>query len=407
MKKLLLSILLVGAAHGAPLTLGEALARTDAGHPWLRDRATLNAQAVARATLAAAATPMEVSLALENGLGTGEFRAARSLETTLQFSRALDWADQRAARRTVAATLSEAERLDWEERRRDLLAGTARRFVQVVATQSLLATTNQQVLLARQTVDAVQNRLAKAAATAGDLARARFALTESGLEAEHAEHLLLSARQSLASHWGATHADFSHAATTLEEMPDLPPFAVLAARLTAAPSRARFAALDRWRRAEEKLALVRQARGDTSWTAGLRRTEATDDFGLVLGLNHAWPVKQVGDAHAATARAERDRTSADSEVALLAARDTLYTLCQELSHARLEHAAARDELAPAAESWIASLEAGHAAGRYELRELLEARASLFAARRRGHQAAADYHLNLIAIELLLGGPANP
>ncbi|MDP2138715.1 MAG: TolC family protein, partial [Candidatus Didemnitutus sp.] len=69
------------------------------------------------------------------------------------------------------------------------------------------------------------------------------------------------------------------------------------------------------------------------------------------------------------------------------------------------HDTTRDEMLPAAQAWIASVESGIAVGRFDVRELLEARTALFTARRRQIQSAADYHLTLVALEQLLGGPA--
>lgn len=405
MKIFLLSLLLCGGVAAAPLTLPDALARVDAGHPWLRSRTTLISAAAARDDLASVAPPLEVSLQLENALGTGELRGARSLETTLQFSRALDQADRRSARRAVAHAQSEAERAAWEERRRVLLAETARRFVLVVAAQATIETVTQQLALSQQTVATVQTRLAKAAATVGELARAKLAHTELVIAVEHAEHDLAAARQNLATLWNAPNADFTTATADLAELPAVASFDQLAERLSSAPQQTHFAALLRWRRAEESLALTQGARGERRWSAGLRRAETTDDFGIVLGVDYAWPTKQAPRAQAALARADHDRVATDRESALLAARATLFSLYQELGHAHVEYTATHDELLPAVREWIASIETGLAAGRYELRELLEARAALFAAQRRQTQAAADYHLTLVAIEQLLGTSA--
>lgn len=406
MKIFLVFLILCSGIAAAPLTLTDALVRVDAGHPWLHTRAALTSAAEARDTLANVGPPLEFSVQLENALGTGEFRAARSLETTLQFSRALDWADRRAARRAATNAQSEAERTEWEERRRVLLAETTRRFIFVVAAQAALETAAQQVALSQQTVDTVRTRLAKAAATPGELARAKLAHTELAIAHEHTEHDLAAARRNLATLWGATTTDSDVAAANLGELPDAAPFEVLAERLAKSPAQARFAALLRWRHAEETLALTQGARGDKRWSAGLRRAEASDDFGFVLGFDYAWPTKEAPRAHAAISRAERDRVAAEKESALLAAHATLYALCQELNQARIEYAATRDELLPATREWITSIEAGITAGRYELRELLEARSAFFVAQRRQTQAAADYHLTLVAIEQLLGESAN-
>lgn len=394
------------SASAAPLTLGEALARVEAGHPWLRTRAATAAITQARQDAAAARPAGTVSLQLENALGTGEFSAARSLETTLQFSRALDWADRRAARGEAAAALNDADRLAWEENRRALLAEASRRFIRVVEHQADLATGREQADLARQTVSELEARGVRA--LPADLARARLALTEANLAAEHAEHELLSARQNLASLWGAESPGFDHAEADLATLPAAESFEQLSTRLTAAdsPWSARQASLVRWRLAQEKAARANAARGEPRWAAGLRRSEAADSFGVVLGLDYAWPSTALTGAAASEARAERERTVAEGEAALHELRAALHELCQELNHARIEHEAVRAEMLPTARAWLTGIEAGLASGRYGTRDLLEARAALFAARHRETHAAAAYHATLVEIEFLLSAPSH-
>lgn len=390
------------SASAAPLTLGEALARVEAGHPWFRTRESTVALARARQDAAAARPSGAISLQLENALGTGEFRAARGLETTLQFSRALDWADRRAARRETVGAHNEAERLAWEETRRGLLAEAARRFIRVAGQQAALAANREQAGLAGKTVDDLLARGART--TPADLARAKLLLTEANLAAEHAEHELLAARQNLASLWGADSADFDRAEADFLTLPPVEAYGQLAARLSHSPAQARQAALIRWRLAQEKLARATAARGESRWAAGLRRHEAAGDFGFVFGLDYAWPAAALTGAAAVEARAERERTAAEGEAALHELRAALYELCQELNHARIEHDTARDEMLPAAREWLAAVEAGSVAGRYSTRDLLEARTALFAARQRQIHAAAAYHATVVEIELLLTAP---
>jgi len=394
------------AAAESPLTLADALARVEAGHPFLRTRDAESRLAAARSASAAARPAAEISLQLENALGTGALSAARSLETTLQLSRALDLADRRSARATVATARNDAEHLAWEERRRELHAEAACRFIRVVAAQAALATARDAAALARRTTDAVTAQARAHVALPADTARARLALAEATLESEHTEHLLLSARHSLASLWGAPTPDFTHAIADLTTLPAAAPYETLVVRLNATPAPARYAALTRWRDAQERLARREAERGEVRWSAGLRRVEATDNFGFVFGLGYALPNRAAGAAHASEARAERDRTVAEGEAALHAVRATLFSLYQELGHARTAHATARDELIPVATAWLTALDAGLAVGRYHARDQLEAQAALLSARRRQVQAAADYHATLVELEHLLAAPAS-
>ncbi|MBI5771240.1 MAG: TolC family protein [Verrucomicrobia bacterium] len=403
---LLAALPLAASAADRTLTLADALARVEAGHPFFRTRDAESRLAAARATHATARPAAEVSLQLENALGNGELSALRSLEATLQLSRALDLADLRSARAAVAAARNSAEHLAWEERRRELHAEAACRFIRVVAAQSELSATREFADLAARTADATVAHARANVASPADVARARLALADARLEAEHAEHLLESARHSLASLWGASTPDFDTATASLAALPAAASYETLIARLGATPAQARFAALARWRGAQERLARRESTRGELRWSAGLRRVEATDNFGFVAGLGYTLPARAAAEATAAEARAERDRTVADGETALLAVRTTLFALHQELGHARLAHDTARDELIPTARAWLAAIDAGLAAGRYSPRDQLEARAALHSARRRQIQAAAEYHATLVEIEHLLAAPAS-
>ncbi len=401
---LILFLSLSGLLSATPFTLGEALSRVEAGHPWFRTRESLAELARTRQAASTARSPAEVSLEVENVFGSGGFRGTDGAETTLQFTRALDWAARRAGRVQTAIALGDVEHMWWEEHRRGLLAEAARRFIYVAKAQTDLELARQHTELAAQMVAAVQARANQAAASTGDLARARLAHTEAQLDREHAEHLLLSARKSLAAMWGGEEAEYAIAAD-LDSLPILDSYPQLLGRLAAAPTQSRLAAQLRWRQAQEALARSNAARGNVRWNAGLRRVEATDDVGFVFGLDYAWPSTPLVAMQTAEARAERDRTAAEAASAMHEVRATLFVLWQELNHARIEHDAVRDEMIPSAREWLASVEKGATSGRYGVHDVLEARAALFAAQRRQAKAAADYHLNFVAIEQMLGGPA--
>jgi cobalt-zinc-cadmium efflux system outer membrane protein len=405
-----LSLLVRGSAaddsQTSPLTLADALGRVEAGHPWLRGLDVEARLADARVAMAEVRPVGEVSLDLENLFGTGEMRGAHGLETTLQFSRALDSTSRRSARGDVARGLNEAERLAWEERRRALLAEAARRFIAVAAAQADHAAAQQAVDLATQTETAAQDRFTKAAGSATDVARARHTRVEAGIGAQRAERVLVTARQSLAALWGADVPDFFTAAADLDDLTPVASYEALAPRLADTPTQARFAALVRWRIAQENLARTTTSRGQPRWSAGLRRVEASDDWGFVGGLTYALPERALGNAQAAETRAERDRLEIEREVAQLDARQVLFALYQELVQARIEHTAAREELIPAAEAWLAGAEEGLRAGRFALRDVLDAQRALLDARRHQLAVAAAYHLTLVEIESLLGATAS-
>jgi cobalt-zinc-cadmium efflux system outer membrane protein len=394
-------------AGAALLTLAEALARVESGHPWMRTREAQVQLAAARNAEAAVQPTPEASIQFENGLGTGELRALRSLETTLQLSRAIDWSARRSARAAVANDQNEVERLEWEEKRRELLAEAARRFIRVAAAAADVGAAREVAKLATETEADIRRRAEQTIATTADVARAQLVRVQSDLEAEHAEHQLLAARQALALLWGASSPDFDRVQADLTALPKIAEFDALALRLAATPGQARYAALGRWRLAQEKLARANAARGEARVGGGIRRVERTDDWAFVLGLNYTLPSRALGDAQAAEARAERDRTTAESAAALIEAKALLFELVQEIKHAQIEHEAAEKELIPAAEAWLKAVRDGANTGRYAVRDLLEAQQALLGARQQLIRADAAYHKTLVEIERLIGVSAAP
>jgi outer membrane protein, heavy metal efflux system len=401
------SALVPATAVAASLTLAEALARVESGHPWMRTREAQAQLAAARSAQAAVPPAPEASIQFENGLGTGELHAFHSLETTLQLSRGIDWSARRSARTDVATEQNEAERLAWEEKRRELLAEAARRFIRIAAAAADVAASRNVAKLAAETEADIRRRAEQTVATSADVARAQLVRVQADLEAEHAEHQLAAAKQALALLWGSDTADFDGVQADLGALPKVAAFDALSQRLSATPGQARYAALGRWRLAQEKLARANAARGEARVGGGIRRVERTDDWGLVLGLNYAWPSRALGDGQAAEARAERDRASAEGAAALIEAKALLFELVQELKHAQIEHEAAQKELIPAAEAWLKAVRDGANTGRYAVRDLLEAQQALLGARHQVIRADAEYHKTLVEIERLIGASAAP
>lgn len=402
-----LGTLATAVGHAAPLTLPEALARVESGHPWMRSRDAQSRLAEARNAQAALRPTPEASLQFENGLGTGELRAFRGLETTLQVSQAMDWSANRSARAAVAAGLNEADRLEWEERRRELLAEAARRYIRIATIAADLNAAREVRALAQETETDIRNRANQAVATNADVARTQLSRVQADLAVEHAEQQLEAAKQALSILWGAVTPSFDSVQADLAALPAVADLNALTLRLAQTPGHARYAALGRWRLAEEKLARANAARGEARVGGGIRRVESTDDWGFVLGLNYAWPSRARGEAFAAEARAERDRIAVEGEAALLEGKAFLVELLQELRRARIERDAAEKGLLPAAESWLKTVKDGANSGRYAVRDLLEAQQAMLSARQQIIRADASYHQTVVEIERLIGASAAP
>ncbi|MEO6244095.1 MAG: TolC family protein [Opitutaceae bacterium] len=388
-------------AEPAPFILREALAAALQKNPALRAQSFESRVAAARLAQAAVRPNPELSLSAENFLGTGALSGVKSLETTLQLSQAIDLGGSRARQIDAATSERALADADYEAKRLGVLAEVARRFTEAVADAERLAAAQRARALGEQTVAAVLTRVEAAVAPRTELNRARAALALLRLEEEHAEHELLVCRQSLAAAIGEPDPGFGPIRGDLLTLPAVPEFATLAARIESSPGLARFGPEARWREAQLRLAQSLRRTG-LRVSGGLRRIEATDNFGFVAGLSLPLPARDQTAGAIREARERRAQLDVAAEAARLELRATLFAVYQEMLHARTALAALRDEVVPLAEETLALATASYRAGRSALTEILDAQKELLEFRRQIVAQAAAFHLHLVELERLLG-----
>lgn len=387
-------------AHDA-LSLREALARTEARHPLYASWRERERAAAARRVQAGLRPSPELSIEVENVLGSGRVSGVSAAETTLGISQLIERGALRESRLEAASAEQALLRDDFEIARLDQRAEVARRFVHVLSDQAQLALTREATQLAQDTLTEVQRRVRAARAPLAEESRAQVALERARLEEEHAEHELLSSRRHLAAASGSVEVDFGPAHGELLELPEVASFETLLDQIRAAPDLIRFASETRLRESELRLAQARQARPLTLG-AGLRRLEERDDVGWVFSAS--WPLFGAARTQGQTQEAEARiaQLGPDREQAFLKQQAQLYALWQELQHARVEHEAQRDRVVPAMERALRQTEDAWRRGRYSLLELREAQSEWLAQRRHLIRSATEFHEHHLDIQRLTG-----
>lgn len=391
------------ATTADPLTLPQALARALLKNPSLQAYAFESRIAEARVLQAGIRPNPELAVGAENFLGTGALSGVKGLETTLQLSQIIDLGGSRARRVEAAEGERALADADYETKRADVLAEVARRFVEAVADAEKLAAAHRARELGEQTVAAVRQRVEAAVSSPLDLHKARTSLARLQIDEEHAEHELAAHRQSLAAVLGETEPRFGPTRADLLQLPTVPEFAPLADRVENSPALARFSAEARWLEARVRLAQSLRRSG-LRLSGGLRRVEATDDFGFVAGLSIPLPARDQQAGTIREARERRAQLGVSAEALRLEMRATLFDVYQEMVHARTAFTQLQQEVIPIAEETLALAGEGYRNGRFSLLELLDAQKSLIELRGQVVAYAAAFHLHVIEIERLLGAP---
>jgi len=359
-----------------------------------REAALLQARALPNPTL---------SLEVEDVAGSGEFGGVEQAQTTLLLGQLIELGGKRAARTSLAAAERDLAAWDYELRRIDVLAGTAAAFVEVLAAQERLSLAEEALELA-QAVERVASRRKQAGlASPAEEIRAGVAADVAGVEREHAEHELVTARQRLAAFWSGESPRFERAEGDLEALPQPPTEVALARRLEASPGLALWQA-ERSRR-DALLARARSERvPDVTLFAGPRRLSGPEESALVAGVSLPLPLwnRQRGAIEEAAHRvaklgAERRATRVSVATEVAAARVALVASLEESQ-------LLRTRVLPGVERAVAVLRRGYEEGRFAQLEVFDAERARVAAREQYVRALVEAQRSAREIERLTGVP---
>lgn len=398
------ALLLCGAhASAAPtLTLEDAFRHVLASHPELRLHDARRAQLTAARAEADLRPPLALEATLENALGSGALHRFNAAELTLAVGSTLERGDKRAARRALAQARIDGVSAARQVQRLDLLAETARRWLDAAAAAAEIELAAAAVQQRGQAVAIAEGQHRAGAvprsvslAAAATLARAELDEARARVEAEAALHYL-------AALWGERAPQAAPtAAELLQPLPELDAPGALQAALAASPARRELATRERVR--ETRLQLARsEARGDIDWQLGLRQLREHRDVGLVAGLTiplgsrgRAAPAIRAAEAALAELALEREALDLALHATLVEAHGR-YRLAR-LTRQRLD-ADILPRLEAAAEAAAAAWRAGaddYAEWDKLLDEMTEARRQRVAATLAGRRA-------LIEIQRLTG-----
>ena len=382
------------------ITLDEALARTLDANPALAANGYRIDAALGRVQQANVGPNPVFDLAMNDALGTGDFRGVRGAETTLS----IIWVLERGVRlRQIDAALADVSLHEVEAQimQLDTAAETARRFLACLAFQARLVNAAEAVRLAGQAVEAVRARVAAGGATQAELSRAEAALVRAQLLEEDYEHELVSANHRLSEQWGETRPDFGRAVGNVQALPAVEALETLQSRVDRNPDIAFF--MSRRRLAEAELH-VAQARSRPDWQlrTGVRRIEATDDLALVGEITVPFGTRDRHLGRIAETFADMARASGDARTTRVRIETALFVLYQELLHDVDVAATLRDRMIPLLESALADTRRAYELGRTSYFELSAVQSELLQTRNELLETSIGAHGLVVEIERLTG-----
>ena len=385
------------------LTLRDAIRATLQDNPDLKTFSYMLQAQDARTKGAGLRPPIEISVQIENVLGSGQTTGLHSAETTLALSRVIELGDKRKLRIDAAQADHQVLGVEQQAAQLDQLAEVTRRFVHVASDQKQLELTAEAVQLAKGTVEAVKRRVDAAKSPEVELHRANVDLIRAEVELGHAEHEYSSSKVMLAAMWGDTQPRFDTVNADLYALPAPEAFDTFVTRLQRNPDFTRFTSLARLRDAELRLAQS-QRKADFSVSAGVRRLEADDDAAIVVGFHVPFGARTraqpaIDEANAMAGSVAQQKTSA-----AVNARANLFAIYQELRHAIAEAATLHERVLPQMQEALRETEYAYERGRYGYLELVDAQRAYLEVQRALIEASANAHTYRAELERLTAEP---
>lgn len=343
----------------------------------------------------------EFTIAAENFVGSGVFGNQVQFQNTLQLSQLVELGEKRRRRTESAAFARDAATLEYEAKRVEVLASTTLDFISVIGNQEAVAIARGARLHAEALLDAVRKRVAAGAGSVLEEVRAEVAVRRAKIVEHHAEHELKSSKQQLAGRWGSKAPGFTEAKGDVYSTRPVPPFESLLERLNAAPERQASLAVERLKTAEAALARTKRV-PDVMIGVGWRHGRDWDDQAAVAELTMPLQVFDRFEGEIAAAEAMSTKAPADTRAIEVRLRALLFSLYQELTHARDEVTAMRQEIVPRSERALTLARDGYSQGLFTQLEVIDAQQTLTEVRKEYLAAATTFHRLTAELERVLG-----
>lgn len=390
-------------APAGVLRLPDALAAALLGSPDLAAHA-YELRAREAQVLQAGRRPNPVlSAEVEDVLGSGDFRSAGESQSMLQLGQLVELGGKRAARVRLAAAEHALAGWDYETRRIEVLTETVDAFIEVLAAQERRRLAGE-VLTVTEAIRRVARRRVEAGlASPAEEIRAGVAVDSAGVEREHADHELATARTALAARWGGTEARFERAEGDLAALPAPPSLAELQRRAAESPELARWAA----ERESREAALARARSGrvpDVTIAAGPRYLAGSEDATLVLGASIPIPLWNRNDGAIAEARFRRAKAGLEQRAAEVRVATEISAALIGLHASTEEAELLRTRVLPGIQRAIGVLQRGYEEGGSTQLEVLDAMRTRLAAQEQYLRALVEAHHAARKLERLTGAP---
>ena len=386
-------------AAPVPLTLSDAIRFTLEEHPELRAFSHRQAAFDAEVQQAGVAQRARVGLLVEDAVGTGEYDSFNRSQSTLS----IDWIlEQDAIDSRVKAAQAAATQVDFKQEIKalDLAAHTAKLFLEALVQQKRLELAKLAENQSQQALSAIAKRVEAGKGSETERLQTEAELARRELQVEDLQHELKSGRYQLVASWAGNEQDYLPVGD-LYRIPVVDSFKQELRKLQQHPAVQAFA--NQQRIAESKMELARiEAKPKWELSAGVRRYEATDDYGLVAGVSIPWGTDNRSTGKVRALRARQAEYQAEAQALSRKLNTQLYVLLTEINHSRHVIETLTGRVIPLLEKALSQSSQAYEIGQLGYVQWTAVRQDLLASRAELLDAYLAIHLQHIEIQRLTG-----
>lgn len=389
--------------HDNTLALPTAIARTLDENPSLEVFAFRRQALEGERETANLRPGQELGFEAEDFAGTGDARTFQGTEFSVSISSVIEIGGKRDARVNVVGNRYQQLEAQRQVEALELFGEVTRRFVLVLAAQNRLVIAEETAQLTEEAFAEVKTLSDAGVAPLADVKRAEAAAGQARLTVSAEQRQFDYLKVALASMWGETTPRFESVEGNLFEFGEAVPFEQLFAKVEQNPAIQIFAAEERLRAAELRLART-QSSTDIRWSVGVRRLQESNDTALTAGFSIPLFSGSRNRSAITAASAASNEVFVRREVALLNMHTQLFNAYTNRAQAILTVESLQSDIIPALADALEETQQAYQRGRYRYLDYLTARQEWVTARRALIDAATATLSYGVEIEQLTAEP---
>lgn len=379
--------------------------------PWALEQALLNnialksfpysLRASEALTLQAGITPNpELSVSVENILGTGDMQGVDNAEIKLVLSQLIELGDKRQHRIDYAQAGQKQQLSDYESIRLQVLAQTTERYYQLLRLQAMQTWIDRRIELEQASLAAIKTRASAGAVIQADVSKMQLRLIRSKVLKQRIDGDFNVAKQKLAAMW-SSEVKFTAANDELTPLQVLPTAASVLNAIETAPQYLQLLSVERMliakRRMEES-----KAKADITLGVGVKSYEGFDDGALMFNFSMPLQFSNPNQGNILAAKAQEDRAHEQQRFAREQLKLTLLELHQSMLNNAKQAQLLKVQVLPLAKQLQQHTQSAYQTGQANVLQLADAQSELFSVERELIEAKTAVYMALLAIERITG-----